>query len=71
MQGMDNVKRKRGRPPTGQRPRVCFSIDATDLERARALADIRCCDVASVLRQAVAEYLQEGVVAEFLQESDA
>ena len=57
---MDNVKRKRGRPVTGRRPRVTFSIDATDLERARALADMRRCDLSVVLREAVAEYLREG-----------
>ena len=56
---MDNVKRKRGRPATGRRPKVSFVIDATDLEQLRALADIRHCDVAAVLRQAVAEYLRE------------
>ena len=38
---------------------MCFSIDATDLARARALAGIRRCDLAAVLRLAVAEYLKE------------
>ena len=59
LRSMTEKKRKRGRPATGQRPRVGFSIDAADLEQLRALADIRCCDVAAVLRQAVAEYLRE------------
>ena len=57
---MTETKRKRGRPATGRRPRVVFSINAADLEQLRALADIRCCDVAAVLRQAVSEYLREG-----------
>ena len=39
---------------------MTFTIDVTDLERAKALACIRRCDLSTVLREAVAEYLREG-----------
>ena len=60
---METAKRKRGRPATGRRPKVSFSLDAVDLERARAVARLQRRDVASVVRVALAEFLRraEGV----------
>ena len=54
---MTETKRKRGRPATGRRPRTTFSLDAADLAAAKALADVRRCDVATVIREALAVYL--------------